>query len=169
MISESKKNGTRKTAKVEKCKNVLSTYDDWFFMQDFLNSDMIKELNIYVYHKVDNWTHYDYIATRPEADKIAELIINSFAHSSIPKIEVVDGNGKESGELLLVHSHAGVDLNRIYTEKTMQHIWNLWKKTIHLKTKHKNKVIFYTVDDKHLMKNDRITASLKDALKRLNS
>lgn len=151
----------------EKCKDVLSTYDDWFFMQEFLTPEMVKELNIYMYQRIDQWSHYDYIVTKPEAKKIAKIIINSFAHSSIPKIEVVDGNFREKGELLLVHRHGGVDLNKVYAEKTMQHIWNLWKRPVHLETKHKKRDIIYTIDGNDLIKTNDTMRKIEDALKSL--
>jgi len=151
----------------EKCKDIMSSYQDWFFMQDFLTPDMITELNIYIFQRVDQWSHYDYIATKQEAKKVAKLIIDSFAHSTVPKIEIVDGNSGGNGELFLRHSHSGVDLNKTYAEKTLQHIWNLWKRPIALVTKRKNQVIEYHVDGSKILRKNKLEEKLNKAIKSL--
>jgi len=78
---------------------------------------------------------YDWVITKHEADKIREMIVSSFAHSGIPKIEVVDGNFENKGNMKLIHRWSGADLDRKYAEETMKHLYKLWGRTIKLETK----------------------------------
>lgn len=131
----------------EKMFEIVRTYTDWMFMKSFLTPELINELNLYIYVVKDTGFTEDIIITRQKAKKIAELISRTFTHSGIPKIEVINGNYKESGYLLLCHAWAGANLEREYAMKTLQHIANLWGKNCYLRTKlNEEKVIYYKVE-----------------------
>jgi len=120
----------------EKIKDVMPTYTDWMFFQDFLTPDVIDELDLYIYveKQYSDGTIY-YIRTNHTADEVGQIIINSFSNSGIPKIEVTDGNfGNGAGHLFLTHRFSGSPLDQKYTEETMKHICYLWGRDVYLKT-----------------------------------
>jgi stage V sporulation protein R len=127
----------------EKCKEVMRTYTDWFFMQDFLTVDIIDELDLYLYKPVESHSTIDYIRTDHSAEDVKKIIINSFAHSGIPKIEVIDGNMRNSGYLRLNHSWGGSNLDRKYSLETLSHIRYLWGRLVSLETMMNDKKIVY--------------------------
>jgi len=131
----------------EKIKTVLSNYNDWFFIQEFLTAKLVKDLNIYLYVKqvpVPDWERW--IITDHEAEETRKIIVNSFVHSHIPAIEVVKGYDRK--EIVLHHKWAGVDLDPDYTKETMKHISYLWGGRSMLKTKINDKEFVYSVDYK---------------------
>jgi stage V sporulation protein R len=130
----------------EKVKDVMRTYTDWFFMQDFLTHELIDLLDLYIYIKAETPMTVDYIRTGHTLEDIRKIIINSFAHSGIPKIDVVHGNYHDAGHMLLEHRYADQPLNTDYAVKTMKHIYDLWGKPIYLKTVFNNKNIIIKVD-----------------------
>jgi len=132
----------------EKVLSVLEKYTDWFFMQDFLTPELIKDLKMYVYVIHDTGTHEDYIITDSDAKDIKRLIVSLFSNNGIPKITVVDGNYSERGELFLNHEWSGVNLNLKYAEETMKHIYNIWGKKVLLKTIVDNKSVIFVIDKK---------------------
>ena len=49
-------------------------------------------------------------------------------------IQVIDGNFENRGELLLEHRHEGSDLRLDYARDTLEHIFKLWSRPVHVKT-----------------------------------
>jgi len=118
-----------------KCKKVMKTYIDWFFMQDFLTPEVIKELKIYIYEGKDVGQSIDYVVTKHTAKEIRDKLVQAFAQSIIPKITIVNGNYDEKGYLALKHSYDGVPLDEVYAKETMKHIANLWGRPVTMDSK----------------------------------
>ena len=129
----------------EKIFEVMRSYTDWFFMQDFLTPDLVKKLKLYIYATQETPITYDYVITRHDANEIRKLIVNSFAHSGIPKIEVINGNHQNQGDIKLLHKHSGLDLDKKYTEETMKHLYKVWGRPVHLDTIQNNTKVSYTI------------------------
>jgi len=127
----------------QKCKEVMRTYTDWFFMQDFLTTDIIDELDMYLYKPIESSMTIDYIRTHHSAEEVRQIIINSFAHSGIPKIEVFDGNMRNSGFMRLKHSWGGSNLDKKFALETLSHIRYLWGRLVSLETMMDKKNIIY--------------------------
>jgi stage V sporulation protein R len=52
----------------------------------------------------------------------------------MPIISVVEGNFNGNGELLLTHLFEGVEMQPDYMKATMENIYAIWKKPVHLAT-----------------------------------
>lgn len=127
---------TKEMSGLDKIKDILPSYTDWMFFQDFLTNEIIEDLDLFIYieHEYPDGT-IDYIRTDHTAEQVKEIIINSFSNSGIPKIEIVDGNyGDGAGHLFMSHNFVGSPLDQKYTEETMKHIAYLWGRNIYLKT-----------------------------------
>jgi len=124
----------------EKIVDIMSIYTDWFFMHDFLTAELVDKLNIYLYTEKEETQHTDYIRTKHEAEEIRQEIVNYFSNSGIPRIEVTDGNHLGSGEMLLDHKYDNAELDVTYALETMNHIYNLWGRPIHLVTKNEGEL-----------------------------
>jgi len=118
----------------EKCKQVLSTYIDWFFMQEFLTLELIDDLQIYNYEKVENFYTYDYVISDHTAKEVKDRIVRYFSSEITPKIVVSDGNYMGKGRLRLLHKYTGVPLDKEYGQKTLKHIAYLWGEEVSLVT-----------------------------------
>ncbi|HRR48434.1 MAG TPA: SpoVR family protein [Bacteroidales bacterium] len=136
----------------EKMFEVMRSYTDWFFMQDFLTVDLIDKLDLYIYQIMETVASIDYVRTNHTVEQVRELIINSFANSGIPKIEIVNGNLDKGGHLELVHRYNGIPLHKKYAQETLKHIYYLWGRPVTLKTftrdkkTGKDKELYYTED-----------------------
>jgi stage V sporulation protein R len=137
----------------EKMFEIVRTHTDWFFMKGFLTTDLVEELNLYIYVERKTLLTKDLVITKQRAKKTAEMIIMSFTHSHIPKIEITDGNYNQMGYLFLKHNWSGANLERNYCEKTLQHIANIWGKNVYLETKKgPHKRLLYKVEKKRYSK-----------------
>ena len=63
-----------------------------------------------------------------------------------PIISVVDGNFKNSGELLLTHLFEGVDMQAGYMQATMENLHAIWKAPVNLATVMEGEGRIYTYD-----------------------
>ena len=109
---------------------VVKSYQDWFFMQDFLTCDLVDDLNLYIFVAKEEIMSFDLVRTDHTAEQVRELIVASFANSNIPNVEITNCNFEDAGKLYLVHRHAGVDLQLEYASKTVKHINELWGRDI---------------------------------------
>jgi len=125
----------------EKCKEVMATYIDWFFIQEFLTLDLIQDLNLYLFEAKETAQSIDYIISKREAEEIKKKLVHILAMNKIPTILVVDGNFNNRGQLKLKHKYDGIPLNKKYAEETLKHIEYLWG----------NRVVLYTHDDNELV------------------
>ena len=130
----------------EKMFEVLKSYTDWFFVQDFLTPELVDDLKMYIYVMQETPNTYDFVRTKHTAQEVAKLIIDSFAHSHIPKIEIVNGNGDDAKKMYIVHRHSGADLNIEYASHTMKHIHDIWGREIILETIIDDKEIRFKVN-----------------------
>lgn len=129
---------TKEMKGLDKIKDVLPTYTDWMFFQDFLTTKTIDDLDLYIYleKKYADGT-IDYVRSEHTPEQVRQIIINSFTNSGIPKIEIIDGNFEGAGHLLLNHVYQGSSLDREYCEQTLKHMAYLWGRDIYLKTENK--------------------------------
>jgi len=114
----------------EKMFETLRTHNDWFFMQNFLTDELVRDLELYLYVKQKDPYSEKIVVTDKTKEEVRKLIIKSFAHSGIPKIVISDGRRK----LYLEHRHVGMDLDPEYTQKTLAHIAYLWGDDVYLST-----------------------------------
>ena len=129
----------------EKMLDTVKSYTDWFFMKEFMTPELVDDLELYIFVVQEHTDRYDLVRTKHTAKEICELIISSFAHSGIPKIEIVDGNAGNARVLRLEHRWSGADLDIKYAEETLKHIYRMWGNTVVLKTKINQKDVDFVV------------------------
>ena len=133
----------------DKMFEVMKTHTDWLFMKGYLTPDLVDEMELYIFVERETPMTRDLIITRQKAEKVAELIITSFTHSHVPKVEITDGNYDQKGYLFLTHRWSGANLKQDYCKKTLQHIANIWGTNCYLETKDgPDKRLLYKVERK---------------------
>ena len=128
----------------QKIFEVTTHYTDRMAVEHFFTDEFIHRQKLYVYQQeiASNGEIVDKIVEdRPAI--VREILKNSWTLYGTPIICVEDGDFNKSGELLLSHKFAG---NRIdvlpylelqppsWRERTLEHAFYLWGKTVHLNT-----------------------------------
>jgi len=119
----------------QQCVDTMETYVDWFFLQDFLTPELIRDINIYIFKREEKPQSIDYVVTKDEAKEIKRKLVKAFAQTSVPKIEITDGDYLEKGWLQMVHKYDGIPLEETYTKRTMEHIAYLWGRPVCMDSK----------------------------------
>lgn len=114
----------------EKIFEVRETETDVSFLRNYLTRELVEELDLYLYRKVGlRWQ-----VVEKDWEKVRDGLVNSLVNCGIPLIRVEDSDFKRQGELLLSHQYEGVELDIQYAEKTLEHLYHIWGRTVHLDT-----------------------------------
>lgn len=116
--------------------------DDLSFIRNYLTQDLAQELNLYVYGPQND----EIVVKDREWKVVKQQLIQDLTHGGIPIIDVNDDNFNHRQELYLVHRHEGTDLDLPYAEHTLQYVYQLWGKTVHLETVSDHRRIVLTFD-----------------------
>jgi stage V sporulation protein R len=143
----------------EKMFSVLDSYTDWFFVMDFLTVELVDEMNLYVFVTKESQASIDLVRTKHTADEVRKLIINSFAMSQIPEINITNINYNNSGQLYLKHNHAGMDLQLLFCTKTLEHIFDLWGQPVWLETIVNKQPVLLHIDTDRKLQSDKLPTS----------
>jgi stage V sporulation protein R len=125
---------------------------DWFFVDEFLNREVIEELKLYYYREKEGNGYYEYVVDETEWEKVKRIIVKSLMNWGVPRILVEDGNYRNSLQLYLKHQFEGFFLDEEYCRRTLEYIHRLWDRPVHLETvtsRGREPVkIIYTADEK---------------------
>ncbi len=119
----------------EKILKVRKLYSDRMLIEHFLTDEIINELKLYIYQKRkgrDGRDELVIVEKRPEV--IRQQLKELHSDLGMPRIVVQDGNFNDRGEILLKHVFEGVPLDKEYLQKTMEHVYYIWGRKVHLST-----------------------------------
>lgn len=126
----------------EKIFEVRELDNDVSFLRNYLTEDLIRELDLYLYKKEgDEW-----VIVEKNWEKVRDTIVANMTNFGNPYLVVDDGDYRGNRELYIKHLYEGQELDLLYAEKTLQHVYTLWERTVHLETVFDGKRILLTYD-----------------------
>jgi len=117
---------------MKKIFEVRKSHNDITFLDAFLDEDFCHEAKMFIYD-YDKRTGKYFISNR-DFGEIKQNLLSQLTNFGQPIIEVVDGNYKNRGELLLLHKHDKVDLKHEFTLETLKNLQTVWGRPVHLET-----------------------------------
>ncbi|HXX78102.1 MAG TPA: SpoVR family protein, partial [Ktedonobacteraceae bacterium] len=116
--------------------------NDVSFLRNYLTEDLVKELDLYLYRKEgDEW-----VIVEKDWEKVRDGIVASLTNFGYPYLVVDNGDYRGNSELYIKHLFEGQELDLIYAEKTLQHVYELWGRPVHLETVYEDKRILLSYD-----------------------
>lgn len=116
----------------DKIFEVRKHHNDITFIDEFLDEDFCEEARLFA------WAHErnsgQKIIESREFAKIKTNILDSLTNFGQPMIDVVDGNFRNRGELLLKHNHQGKDLRPDWAIETLRNLKKIWNRPVNLLT-----------------------------------
>lgn len=131
----------------EKIFEVRRLYNDVTFIDEFLTPDFAREQKLFTYGLNKNSGNWE-IQSR-QFREIKGKLLAQLTNFGNPIIDVVDGNWENRGELLLQHTHDGVDLQHDWSRDTLENVQRLWRRPVALLTKFDNKGVIMRFDGKN--------------------
>ena len=103
------------------------TFIDAFFTEEFC-----------IEHKFFNYQYNPergvYEVVDRDWKKVKQQLLASLTNFGQPVIVVSDGNFENRGELLLEHKHDGTDLRIDYARDTLENLFKIWSRPVHVRT-----------------------------------
>jgi len=105
--------------------------NDVSFLRNYLTEELCTELDLFVFELIDEeaWT-----ITDKRWEKVRDQLVANMTNFGFPYIEVTDGDYNGNRELYLRHSYEGTELDTRYARKTLEHVYSLWGRPVHLET-----------------------------------
>lgn len=126
----------------EKIFEVRELDNDVSFLRNYLTEDLIRELDLYLYKKEgDEW-----VIVEKNWEKVRDTIVANMTNFGNPYLVVDDGDYRGNRELYIKHLYEGQELDLLYAERTLQHVYTLWGRAVHLETVFDGKRILLTYD-----------------------
>ncbi len=116
----------------QKVFEVRRVYNDIGFIDEYLTEDFAREQKLFTFAFNDETEEYE-IASRKFQD-IKRGLLFQLTNFGQPLIEVVEANHENRGELYLVHRHEGIDLDVPFAEDTLQNLYKVWGRPVHIET-----------------------------------
>jgi stage V sporulation protein R len=126
----------------QKLFEVREMENDVSFLRNYLTEDLIKDLDLYLYKKEgDEW-----VIVEKNWQKVRDTIVTNMTNFGHPYLVVDNGDYRGNRELYIKHLYESQELDLGYAEKTLQHVYVLWGRPVHLETVYENKRILLTYD-----------------------
>jgi spore cortex formation protein SpoVR/YcgB (stage V sporulation) len=119
---------------------------DVSFIRNHLNQELVEEMDLFLFRKEQQV----YKVTNREVQEVRDTLIRSRTNGGFPYLTVKDDDYFGRGELLLHHRYEGLELQKLYIERTLPLVYKLWGRTVHLQTIVQNKETVYRWDGKGL-------------------
>jgi stage V sporulation protein R len=126
----------------QKIFEVREIESDVSFLRNYLTEDLVKELDLYLYKKEgDEW-----VIVEKNWEKVRDTIVASLTNFGRPYLVVDNGDYRGNRELYIKHMYEGLELDLVYAEKTLQYVYVLWGRPVHLETVYEGKRILLSYD-----------------------
>lgn len=136
--------GARGGEGLAKIFEVRALENDVSFLRNYLTSDLVEELDLYLYKlEGDRW-----VIVEKHWERVRDALVGSLTNFGHPTILVRDGDYKRRGELYLKHSFEGQELDAVYADKTLEKVYSIWRRPVHLETVVGGKSVRRTFDGK---------------------
>ena len=132
----------------EKLFEVRRRYSDRFFVEQFLTEELVDDLDLYIFTGKREPQEVKYVIDELDWKKVRTLLVSQLSNFDIPVIMVEDGDYKGKRELYLKHAFEGIELDKEYREKTVEHIFYLWDRPVHLESVLDNTNVIFSFDGK---------------------
>ena len=114
----------------QKIFEVREDESDISFLRNHLTKELVEDLDLYLYKKVDD----EWVIVEKDWEKVRDGIVGSMTNFGYPYLTVVDGDYNHNSELLIRHHFEQQEMDLPYAEKTMEYLHLIWGRPVHLET-----------------------------------
>ncbi len=115
----------------EKIFEVRQLENDVSFIRNYLTRQLVEDLDLYIFELRDE---EEWVITDKTWERVRDQMVANMTNFGFPVIEVLDGDYNGNRELYLRHRYEGIELDIEYAKKTLEHVYTLWGRDVHLET-----------------------------------
>ncbi len=116
----------------EKIFEVRKLYNDVMFLDAFLDEEFCRQQKLFMYGY--NPASKSYEIVDRDFKKVKVKLLQKITNMGQPRIDVVDGNAFNRGELTFKHQHDGADLRQDWAWEVLKNLHRIWKRPVHIET-----------------------------------
>jgi stage V sporulation protein R len=116
--------------------------NDAAFIRNYLTQGLVDDLDLYIY-KVEG---EELKVVEKDFEKIRDMIVGSMTNFGNPYIVVEDGDYHRGRELYLRHVFEGQEIDIDYAERTLQYVYQIWRRPVHVESVLNGKGVVLTYD-----------------------
>lgn len=116
----------------EKVFEVRRIYNDVTFIDEFVTPEFAEDQKMFVYGQNPSTGQLEIVDR--DYRKVKYQLLAALTNFGNPIIRVVDANHKNRGELYLVHDWTGADLQFDHAALTLENLFKMWKRPVHIET-----------------------------------
>ena len=116
---------------------VRKIYNDVSFIDEFITPEFAEDQKLYVYGQNPATGQYEIVDR--DYTKVKKGLLDSLTNFGNPIIRVADDNYKNRGELYLYHEWVARDLEFEAALRTLQSVYHMWKRPVHIETREDGK------------------------------
>ncbi len=135
----------------EKIFEVREMENDVSFLRTYLTEELCRDLDLFVYELEDE-EEGDWRVTDKQWERVRDALCDSMTNFGQPYIVVEDGDYGGRRELYLNHHHDGRDLDLSYAERTLQYVYQIWGRPVHLESRQGEKRVILTCKEDGVQK-----------------
>jgi len=114
----------------QKIFEVRRDHNDLTFIDAFLTPEFCVEEKLFTYKPTGHGT----VEAKQEFSAIKRKLLSQLANGGSPVIQIIDANHENRRELLLQHEHADRELNITKARATLENLFKIWTRPVHLLT-----------------------------------
>ena len=119
--------------------------NDVSFLRNYLTKELVEELDLYIYKREGD----QLVIVEKDWEKVRDMLVASLTNFGVPYIVVEDGDYRWNGELYLKHMYEGQEIDIKYAERTLEAVYGLWSRPVHLETVLEERKLLLSYDGEH--------------------
>jgi stage V sporulation protein R len=128
----------------QKIFEIRKVHNDITFIDTYLTPEFCKEYKLFSFGYSEPGKNY--VIESREFEMVKQRLLFSLTNFGKPWIEVMNGNHRNRGELLLKHRYNGVELKLSEAQDTLVNLRSLWGRPVHLETVQDDKPVLLSFD-----------------------
>jgi stage V sporulation protein R len=116
----------------DRMREIRESHNDVTFLDEFLTQEFVDDNEYFTYEYMRSSD--DYRVTSTDHEDVKKKLMLQFTNFGKPTIVVADGNYENRNELLLDHRYNGVMLDHSQAKDTLERVFELWGRPVHLRT-----------------------------------
>ncbi|SHG94113.1 stage V sporulation protein R [Ornithinibacillus halophilus] len=137
---EMKERGVELGSGRDKIFEVREIESDISFIRNYLKKDLVQQEDMYLFEKQGEY----YRITDKDYENVRDQLVSMRVNGGFPYITVENGDYMRNGELYLVHSYEGTELDLKYLENVLPYIYQLWGRKVYMETVVDDKEVVYS-------------------------
>jgi stage V sporulation protein R len=116
----------------DRMREIRESHNDVTFLDEFLTQEFVDDNEYFTYEYMHSSD--DFRVTSTDHEDVKKKLMLQFTNFGKPTIVVADGNHENRNELLLDHKYNGVMLDIEQAKDTLERVFELWGRPVHLRT-----------------------------------